>query len=231
MTKKPTASPGVTRSLAVKLKNAGKRTTAQQAWLSRQLNDPYVAAAQAQGWRSRAAFKLIELDDKFSLIKPHSRIVDLGAAPGGWSQVAVKRGALKVVGVDLLPIDPVQGAELLLGDFNDPAPARPPGRAAGRPRRSRAVGHGAQHHRPHRDGPSAHHRPGRAGAGFRHPRPRPRRQLRGQGVPGRLRKEHAGADEAVLSPPSATPSRPPAARAPASSTSWPRVSAGTRFRP
>ena len=121
MTKKPTPTQGVTRSLVVKLKNAGKRTTAQQAWLSRQLNDPYVAAAQAQGYRSRAAFKLIELDDKFSLLKPGSKVVDLGAAPGGWSQVAVKRGAGRIVGVDLLPIDPVKGAELLLGDFNDPA--------------------------------------------------------------------------------------------------------------
>ena len=120
MTKKPTPASGATRSLAVKLKNAGKRTTAQQAWLSRQLNDPYVAAAQAQGYRSRAAFKLMELDDKYSLLKPGIRVVDLGAAPGGWSQVAVKRGAGKVVGVDLLPVDPVNGAELIQGDFNDP---------------------------------------------------------------------------------------------------------------
>ena len=125
MTKKPTISQGVTRSLAVKLKNAGKRTTAQQAWLSRQLNDPYVAAARAQGWRSRAAFKLMELDDKYGLLKPGVRVVDLGAAPGGWSQVAVKRGAGRVVGVDLLAIDPVAGAELLEGDFTDPdMPAR-----------------------------------------------------------------------------------------------------------
>ena len=120
MTKKPTPASGTTRSLSVKLKNAGKRTTAQQAWLSRQLNDPYVAAAQAQGYRSRAAFKLIELDDKYGLLKPGIRVVDLGAAPGGWSQVAVQRGAGKVVGVDLLPIDPVNGAELIQGDFNDP---------------------------------------------------------------------------------------------------------------
>ncbi len=120
MTKKPTPAKGVTRSLVVKLKNAGKRTTAQQAWLSRQLNDPYVIAAQAQGWRSRAAFKLIELDDKFSLLKPGMRVVDLGAAPGGWSQVAVKRGVGRIVGVDLLPIDAVAGAELIQGDFNDP---------------------------------------------------------------------------------------------------------------
>ncbi len=118
----PGSKPGgVTRGLVVRLRKTNKRTTAQQAWLSRQLNDPYVAAAQAQGWRSRAAFKLIELDDKFHLIAPGTKIVDLGAAPGGWSQVAVKRGAGRVVGVDLLPVDPVAGAELIQGDFNDPA--------------------------------------------------------------------------------------------------------------
>lgn len=120
MTKKP-SSTGTTRSLAVRVKSANKRTTAQQAWLKRQLNDPYVAAAKAQGLRSRAAFKLMELDDKFHLITKGCRVVDLGAAPGGWSQIAVKRGAARVVGVDLLPIDPVSGAELIQGDFNDPA--------------------------------------------------------------------------------------------------------------
>ncbi len=114
------ATTGATRSLTVTLKKSHKKTTSQQAWLSRQLNDPYVAAAKAQGWRSRAAFKLIELDDKFHLITKGSRVVDLGAAPGGWAQVAVQRGATKVVGVDLLPIDPVSGAEMIVGDFNDP---------------------------------------------------------------------------------------------------------------
>jgi 23S rRNA (uridine2552-2'-O)-methyltransferase len=114
------ATTGATRSLTVTLKKSHKKTTSQQAWLMRQLNDPYVAAARAQGWRSRAAFKLIELDDKFQLISKGSRVVDLGAAPGGWAQVAVKRGAAKVVGVDLLPIDPVHGAEMIVGDFNDP---------------------------------------------------------------------------------------------------------------
>jgi len=88
--------------------------------LARQLNDPYVAAAQAQGWRSRAAFKLIELDDRFHLLRLHARVLDLGAAPGGWSQVAVQRGAGQVIGLDLLPIDPVPGVSFLLGDFNDP---------------------------------------------------------------------------------------------------------------
>ncbi|MFT8777301.1 MAG: RlmE family RNA methyltransferase [Gluconacetobacter liquefaciens] len=109
-----------TRSQAVSLRTARGRTTAQQRWLNRQLNDPYVQAARKQGWRSRAAFKLIELDDRFHLIQPGMRVVDLGAAPGGWTQVAVKRGASNVVGVDLLPVDPVSGATILEGDFNDP---------------------------------------------------------------------------------------------------------------
>ena len=110
----------VNRLKSVSLRTSRGRTTAQQRWLSRQLNDPYVLAARKQGWRSRAAFKLIELDDRFSLIRPGMRVVDLGAAPGGWAQVAVQRGAGQVVGVDLLPIDPVAGATLIQGDFNDP---------------------------------------------------------------------------------------------------------------
>ncbi|MDP9116222.1 MAG: RlmE family RNA methyltransferase [Actinomycetota bacterium] len=116
----PEQPPGQ-RGLTVKLRTARGRTTASQKWLQRQLNDPYVRAAQQQGLRSRAAFKLMELDDKLHLLKSGSRVIDLGAAPGGWSQVAVKRGASTVVGVDLLPVDPVPGTTLLLGDFNDPA--------------------------------------------------------------------------------------------------------------
>jgi 23S rRNA (uridine2552-2'-O)-methyltransferase len=114
-----TALPAA-RGLSVSLKTARGRTTASQHWLARQLNDPYVIAAKAQGWRSRAAFKLMELDDRYHLIRPGLRVVDLGAAPGGWSQVAVARGAGQVVGLDLLPIDPVRGAAFLQGDFNDP---------------------------------------------------------------------------------------------------------------
>ncbi len=109
----------------MRVKKTKNRTPASRAWLERQLNDPYVAAAQAQGYRSRAAFKLIELDEKFHLLKKGARIVDLGAAPGGWTQVAVQRGAKSVLGLDLLPIDPIHGALLLQGDFNDPdMPAR-----------------------------------------------------------------------------------------------------------
>jgi len=113
-------SPAPPRGLSVSLRTARGRTTASQGWLQRQLNDPYVRAAQAQGYRSRAAFKLIELDERYKLIKKGARVLDLGAAPGGWSQVAVQRGAGKVVGLDLLPIDAPTGAEFIQGDFQDP---------------------------------------------------------------------------------------------------------------
>ncbi len=123
--KPTTARPS--RGLTVSLKTARGRTTASQKWLQRQLNDPYVRAAKEQGWRSRAAFKLIELDDRFHLIGKGAKVVDLGAAPGGWAQVAVRRGAAMVAGVDLLPMDPVPGATILQGDFTDDAM---PGRLA-----------------------------------------------------------------------------------------------------
>lgn len=130
----PGKSPPPPRGLGVKLKTARGRTTAQQGWLQRQLNDPYVRAAQAQGWRSRAAFKLIELDDRYHLIRKGVRVIDLGAAPGGWSQVAVQRGAAEVVGIDLLPIEPVRGAVWIEGDFNDPGmPERLAGMLGGPP--------------------------------------------------------------------------------------------------
>jgi 23S rRNA (uridine2552-2'-O)-methyltransferase len=109
------------RGLTVGVRTARGRSTSSQRWLARQLNDPYVAAARQQGWRSRAAFKLIELDERFHLIKRGMRVVDLGAAPGGWAQVAVQRGAARVIGVDLLPVDPVAGATMLQGDLTDSA--------------------------------------------------------------------------------------------------------------
>ncbi len=112
---------GGSRQLSTRLRTAKGRSSQSQRWLERQLNDPYVAAARAQGYRSRAAFKLAELDEKFRLLKPGGRVVDLGAAPGGWAQVAVRkvgeRG--KVVGLDLLPVDPVPGATIIQGDFQD----------------------------------------------------------------------------------------------------------------
>jgi len=101
------------------VKTAKQRTQSSAKWLERQLNDPFVQQAKAEGWRSRAAFKLIEIDERFHILRHGARVVDLGCAPGGWVQVAIKRGAAKVVGVDLLPVDPVSGAELIQADFTD----------------------------------------------------------------------------------------------------------------
>jgi 23S rRNA (uridine2552-2'-O)-methyltransferase len=117
------------RSLKTRVKTARKRSLSSTLWLERQLNDPYVARAKHEGYRSRAAFKLVEIDDKNRLLKPGQRIVDLGAAPGGWSQVAAKRvgadGSGRVVGIDLLDIDPIPGVEFAILDFNGPdAPER-----------------------------------------------------------------------------------------------------------
>ena len=105
------------RRLTQRVRTARSRSPASARWLERQLNDPYVARAKAAGLRSRAAFKLIELDEKFKLLRPGLGVVDLGAAPGGWTQVAVQKGAARVVAIDLLPIDPIPGAAILQGDF------------------------------------------------------------------------------------------------------------------
>lgn len=94
------------------------RKQSSTRWLERQLNDPYVKRAQAEGWRSRAAFKLIELDEKFGLLRHANRVVDLGIAPGGWSQVVrKKRPGASVVGIDLLPTEPIKGVTILQMDF------------------------------------------------------------------------------------------------------------------
>mgnify|MGYP001809904541 FL=1 len=95
------------------------KTESSKKWIERQLNDPYVRRAKAEGWRARAAFKLMELDEKFGLLKKGQRVVDLGVAPGGWAQVVVKKGAVAVVGIDLLPVDPIPGVILLEKDFLD----------------------------------------------------------------------------------------------------------------
>lgn len=117
--------PSGRRGLSTRLRTAKGRSTASQRWLERQLNDPYVRAAQQKGLRSRAAFKLIEMDEKHGLLRPGARVLDLGAAPGGWTQVAVERTAPggRVVAVDLLPMDPVPGATVIQGDFQDDAVA------------------------------------------------------------------------------------------------------------
>lgn len=124
--------PATGRPMKVKVKTAKRRTPSSAKWLERQLNDPFVTLAKKEGWRSRAAFKLIEMDDRYKLIKPGARIVDLGAAPGGWSQVAVKRAGAgrdgsraRIVGIDLLDIEPLPGVDFIQMDFLDPqAPAR-----------------------------------------------------------------------------------------------------------
>ena len=110
------------RSLKVRVKTAGKRTMSSKLWLERQLNDPFVAAARREGWRSRAVYKLIELDERYQLLKPGQKIIDLGAAPGGWAQYAAKKvqsatGQGKVVGIDLLDIEPISGVEFTVMDF------------------------------------------------------------------------------------------------------------------
>jgi len=119
VTKKP-ETDDATRMLHQKVRTASGRKISSKMWIERQINDPYVRKAKMKGYRSRAAFKLEELDDKFSLIKPGSLVVDLGCAPGGWVQIALKRGADRVVGIDLLPVEPVAGSELIEMDFMDP---------------------------------------------------------------------------------------------------------------
>jgi 23S rRNA (uridine2552-2'-O)-methyltransferase len=120
-TGKPKSSGGE-RQMTTRVRKK-KFDESSRNWLQRQLNDPYVARARAEGYRARAAYKLIELDEKFHFLKKGARIVDLGAAPGGWAQVAAQRGA-KVVGIDLLPIEPLTGAMFLEMDFLAPeAPA------------------------------------------------------------------------------------------------------------
>ena len=113
------------RELKVRVKTGKGRKLSSKLWLERQLNDPYVARAKREGMRSRAAFKLMEIDDKARFLKKGGRVIDLGAAPGGWSQVAAKRVRApeqgRVVGIDLLDIDPLPGVEFIQLDFLDPA--------------------------------------------------------------------------------------------------------------
>ena len=118
MTKKTSSG----RPLFIRLKTSRGRKISSQLWLTRQLNDPYVQKAKLAGYRSRAAYKLIEINDKFKFLKAGANVIDLGAAPGGWAQVALQcigpKG--KLVGVDLTPMEPLQGAHLICGDFCDP---------------------------------------------------------------------------------------------------------------
>jgi 23S rRNA (uridine2552-2'-O)-methyltransferase len=118
-------SRGPTRG-HTRVKTSRGRTAQSNRWLERQLNDPYVKKAKAEGYRSRAAYKLTELDEKFAFLKGKKRVVDLGIAPGGWTQVCrrmIPKAA--IVGIDLLPVDPIDGATILQMDFmDDAAPGR-----------------------------------------------------------------------------------------------------------
>ena len=109
-----------------RVRTARGRTASSTRWLERQLNDPYVRRAKAENYRSRAAYKLLELDERFGLLKGANAVVDLGIAPGGWAQVVRRRSSkAKVVGIDLLPTDPIEGVEILQMDFmDDDAPER-----------------------------------------------------------------------------------------------------------
>lgn len=117
-TGKPKSGAGGERQMQTRVKNK-KLDESSRNWVKRHLNDPYVARARADGYRARAAYKLIELDDEFGILKRGARVIDLGAAPGGWAQVAVQRGC-KVVGVDLLPIEPLAGATFFQMDITAP---------------------------------------------------------------------------------------------------------------
>jgi 23S rRNA (uridine2552-2'-O)-methyltransferase len=124
--KRPSGSTPGGRNAAVRVKTAGKRSLSSTLWLERQLNDPYVAEARKRGFRSRAAFKLLQLDERFHLLRSGLRVVDLGAAPGGWTQVAAERVGLaqgrgKVVALDILEMAPVPGAQVMCLDFLDDA--------------------------------------------------------------------------------------------------------------
>ena len=121
MVEKKTTKP-TGRGLVVRVKTRKRRSISSANWLERQLNDPYVAEARKEGYRSRSAFKLLQLDERFHLLRPGLRVVDLGAAPGGWMQVAIERVRSRenrgtVIGIDLLPIDTLDGGLVLQGDM------------------------------------------------------------------------------------------------------------------
>jgi 23S rRNA (uridine2552-2'-O)-methyltransferase len=124
------SGPGATRVLRTKVRKKTGLKESSRRWLERHLNDPYVQRSKAEGYRSRSAYKLIEIDDRYRILKPGARVIDLGAAPGGWCQVAAERVRSSeenpiVVGIDYLDMDPVPGATVLKMDFlEDAAPAK-----------------------------------------------------------------------------------------------------------
>ena len=190
-----------TGRLRVTVKSGGRLKLSSKLWLERQLNDPYVAQAKRDGLRSRAAYKLIEIDDKHHFLKRGASVVDLGAAPGGWSQIAAKRvgaadGKGKVVAIDLLEMPEIVGVDLCAARFSRRRRAGKIAGADGRPRRCGAVRHGRQHHRPPQDRPVANPRPGRKRRRLRDRRAQSRRHVCRKSVSERRRCRSAGAAEA-----------------------------------
>ena len=114
---KPFDVNNATRMMTHKVKTARGRKISSKLWIERQINDPYVKEAKIKGYRSRAAFKLLELNTKFELVRKDALVVDLGCAPGGWVQIALKLGADRVVGIDLLPVEPIGSADMIEMDF------------------------------------------------------------------------------------------------------------------
>jgi 23S rRNA (uridine2552-2'-O)-methyltransferase len=103
-----------------KSSRTGQRTKVPKRWIERQLQDPYVQKAKSEGYRARAAYKLLEIDEKLNLFRRGQRVVDLGCAPGGWLQVAQIKGASEIAGIDLLPVEPLAGVHIVQGDINNP---------------------------------------------------------------------------------------------------------------
>lgn len=120
MVRPPSGGTAAGRGMGQKIRTAEKKSLSSQEWIKRQLADPWSERARAEGWRSRAAFKLLEIDDRHHVIRKGGRVIDLGAAPGGWVQAALARGASEVVGIDLLMIEPIPGATLIQADFTAP---------------------------------------------------------------------------------------------------------------
>jgi 23S rRNA (uridine2552-2'-O)-methyltransferase len=186
------------RELKVRVKDK-RKSQSSRTWLERQLNDPYVIRAKREGFRSRAAFKLIEIDDRHHLLKLGAKVADLGAAPGGWSQVAAKRVGARgcVVGIDILAMDEIPGVDFAQIDFLDPA-------APDKLKRCSAVPptwccpHGGQRHRPSPDRSSENHGAGRSRGGVRQRGAQGRRLVPRQGDPGRHRKRAARRAQARL---------------------------------
>lgn len=120
--KGPTDGKGSSGRRAGERKVVAKRAKSESSkrWIERQLQDPYVQKAKSEGYRARAAYKLLEIDEKLHLLKRGQRVVDLGCAPGGWLQVALMKGASEVAGIDLLPVEPVAGVHIVQGDINNP---------------------------------------------------------------------------------------------------------------